>query len=73
LIVLGFEWSIYFRIKDKIEYVRSLPGNEKCCDCDADGPEWTSINLGILLCLNCGGAHRLVQFEFSKISYSLHL
>ncbi|CAF4876210.1 unnamed protein product, partial [Rotaria sp. Silwood2] len=30
-------------------------------DCDADEPEWASINLGILLCVNCGGAHRLVQ------------
>ena len=40
--------------------MRSLPGNGKCCDCDADTPEWASINLGILLCLNCGGAHRYV-------------
>jgi hypothetical protein len=53
-----------FRIKDKIEYVRTLPGNDKCCDCDADNPEWASINLGILLCLNCGGAHRLVEFIY---------
>ena len=57
--VLSFR-NFHFRIKDKIEYVRSLKGNDKCCDCDADGPEWASINLGILLCLNCGGAHRSV-------------
>ena len=44
-----------------------MSGNEKCCDCDADGPEWASINLGILLCLNCGGAHRFVQ-RFSCFS-----
>jgi hypothetical protein len=52
-----------FRIKDKIDYVRTLPGNDKCCDCDANNPEWASINLGILLCLNCGGAHRLVEIN----------
>ncbi|UJR37232.1 hypothetical protein I4U23_029941 [Adineta vaga] len=59
-------------IKDKIDYVRSLPGNEKCCDCDADGPEWASINLGILLCLNCGGAHRGLGVSLSKVR-SLHM
>lgn len=48
----------WFRIQEKIDYVQSLPGNDKCCDCDADGPEWASINLGILICLNCSGAHR---------------
>ncbi|CAF4607922.1 unnamed protein product [Rotaria sp. Silwood1] len=59
-------------IKDKIEYVHSLPGNEKCCDCNADGPEWASINLGILLCLNCGGAHRGLGVNLSKVR-SLHM
>ncbi|CAF0882214.1 unnamed protein product [Adineta steineri] len=59
-------------IKDKIDEVRSLPGNEKCCDCDADGPEWASINLGILLCLNCGGAHRGLGVSLSKVR-SLHM
>ncbi|CAF0993892.1 unnamed protein product [Adineta ricciae] len=59
-------------IKDKIEYVRSLPGNGKCCDCDADVPEWASINLGILLCLNCGGAHRGLGVSLSKVR-SLHM
>ncbi|CAF4793597.1 unnamed protein product [Rotaria sp. Silwood1] len=59
-------------IKDKIEYVRSIVGNEKCCDCDADGPEWASINLGILLCLNCGGAHRGLGVSLSKVR-SLHM
>ncbi|CAF1317283.1 unnamed protein product [Rotaria sordida] len=59
-------------IKDKIEYVRLLAGNEKCCDCDADVPEWASINLGILLCLNCGGAHRGLGVNLSKVR-SLHM
>jgi hypothetical protein len=56
-----------FRIKDKIDHVRALSGNDKCCDCDADGPEWASINLGILICLNCGGAHRFVKLIFLSI------
>lgn len=60
--------SLVERIKEKIDYVRSMPGNEKCCDCDADGPEWASINLGILLCLNCGGAHRFVHSFFFFVS-----
>ncbi|CAF2033615.1 unnamed protein product [Rotaria magnacalcarata] len=59
-------------IREKIEYVRCLPGNEKCCDCNADGPEWASINIGILLCLNCGGAHRGLGVNLSKVR-SLHM
>ena len=64
---------IIYRIKDKIEYVRSIPGNEKCCDCNEDNPEWASINLGILLCLNCGGAHRFVRLNYLSIKYYLSL
>ncbi|CAM4818481.1 unnamed protein product [Rotaria magnacalcarata] len=59
-------------IKDKIDFVRSITGNDKCSDCDADGPEWASINLGILLCLNCCGAHRGLGVSLSKVR-SLHM
>lgn len=38
--------------------VQSLPGNELCCDCGQSAPCWASINLGILLCIECSGIHR---------------
>ncbi|CAF1183410.1 unnamed protein product [Didymodactylos carnosus] len=59
-------------IKEKIEYVRKMPGNDVCCDCDAENPEWASINIGIILCLQCCGAHRGLGVSLSKVR-SLHM
>ena len=42
-----------------IKYIKNVPGNEKCCDCGAEeGVTWVSINLGILVCIQCSGFHR---------------
>ena len=34
-----------------LNQILSIPGNERCCDCSAENPEWASINLGITLCI----------------------
>uniref|UniRef100_A0A4W5NTT1 Arf-GAP with coiled-coil, ANK repeat and PH domain-containing protein n=1 Tax=Hucho hucho TaxID=62062 RepID=A0A4W5NTT1_9TELE len=39
--------------------IQCLPGNEYCCDCGQADPRWASINLGILLCIECSGIHSL--------------
>ncbi|XP_032368970.1 arf-GAP with coiled-coil, ANK repeat and PH domain-containing protein 3b [Etheostoma spectabile] len=41
-----------------LQRVQSLPGNELCCDCGQIAPCWASINLGVLLCIECSGIHR---------------
>uniref|UniRef100_A0A3Q2FP53 Arf-GAP with coiled-coil, ANK repeat and PH domain-containing protein n=1 Tax=Cyprinodon variegatus TaxID=28743 RepID=A0A3Q2FP53_CYPVA len=41
-----------------LQRIQSLPGNEQCCDCSQADPRWASINLGILLCIECSGIHR---------------
>uniref|UniRef100_A0AAY4D646 Arf-GAP with coiled-coil, ANK repeat and PH domain-containing protein n=1 Tax=Denticeps clupeoides TaxID=299321 RepID=A0AAY4D646_9TELE len=47
--------------------VLSLPGNELCCDCGQAEPRWASINLGILLCIECSGIHRSLGVHCSKV------
>ncbi len=32
--------------------------NNTCADCGAPDPKWASINLGVLICLECSGCHR---------------
>uniref|UniRef100_A0A8C3K4L0 Uncharacterized protein n=1 Tax=Calidris pygmaea TaxID=425635 RepID=A0A8C3K4L0_9CHAR len=50
-----------------IKEVRGMPGNRECCDCLAPDPTWLSINLGILICIECSGIHREMGVHLSRI------
>ena len=50
-----------------LHQLRSLPGNAACADCLAPNPEWVSVNLGLLLCIECCGAHRGLGSHVSKV------
>ncbi|KAJ5520652.1 Arf GTPase activating protein [Penicillium fimorum] len=43
-------------------------GNHWCADCGSSSKvEWVSINLGIILCIECSGIHRSLGTHISKI------
>lgn len=47
--------------------IMKLPGNSNCADCGAKLPSWASLNLGVLLCLDCAGCHRGLGVHISKV------
>lgn len=52
---------------DPVQLLRSLSGNERCADCGGEYPQWASINMGTLLCIECSGIHRGLGVHISKI------
>ncbi|XP_076673592.1 centaurin gamma 1A isoform X3 [Andrena cerasifolii] len=48
-------------IKNKVS------GNEACVDCGAPNPDWASLNLGVLVCIECSGIHRNLGSHISKV------
>ena len=50
-----------------LEQVRRLPGNCECADCGTADPDWASLNLGILVCIECSGIHRRLGCHISKV------
>ncbi|WOL06003.1 ADP-ribosylation factor GTPase-activating protein AGD4 [Canna indica] len=50
---------------DKI--LRNIPGNDVCAECGSPDPDWASLNLGILMCIECSGVHRNLGVHISKV------
>ncbi|KAL3502215.1 hypothetical protein ACH5RR_036664 [Cinchona calisaya] len=47
--------------------LREIPGNDHCAECRGPEPEWASLNLGILMCIECSGIHRNLGVHISKV------
>ncbi|XP_046451966.1 centaurin-gamma-1A-like isoform X2 [Daphnia pulex] len=51
-----------------IQSLRStVIGNANCADCDAPNPDWASLNLGVLVCIECSGIHRNLGSHISRV------
>uniref|UniRef100_A0A5F5Q2B6 Arf-GAP with coiled-coil, ANK repeat and PH domain-containing protein n=1 Tax=Equus caballus TaxID=9796 RepID=A0A5F5Q2B6_HORSE len=50
-----------------LQRVQNVAGNSQCSDCGQPDPRWASINLGVLLCIECSGIHRSLGVHCSKV------
>ncbi len=41
-----------------LDRLRRIEGNHFCADCGAPEPDWASLNLAVLVCIECSGVHR---------------
>jgi len=57
--------------EEKDTPLKSLQALDKdncfCVDCGSSNPEWASINLGVLTCIECSGFHRSMGVHISKV------
>ncbi|PPR91979.1 hypothetical protein GOBAR_AA28706 [Gossypium barbadense] len=56
-----------YRAEPISSVLRKIPGNDVCAECSAAEPDWASLNLGILLCIECSGVHRNLGVHISKV------
>ena len=54
-----WEYNIYFK--------------SRCVDCDSPNPDWASLNLGVLVCIECSGIHRNLGSHISRVSINLEV
>ncbi|KAI4386345.1 hypothetical protein MLD38_004283 [Melastoma candidum] len=55
------------KIEKPIDVLQKVCGNDKCADCGAPEPDWASLNLSILVCIECSGVHRNLGVHISKV------
>ncbi|KAL8608051.1 hypothetical protein ACOMHN_023867 [Nucella lapillus] len=50
-----------------IQTIRTTRGNTICVDCGTPSPCWASINLGVVMCIECSGVHRNIGTHISRV------
>uniref|UniRef100_UPI00358FE49C arf-GAP with GTPase, ANK repeat and PH domain-containing protein 1-like isoform X2 n=1 Tax=Myxine glutinosa TaxID=7769 RepID=UPI00358FE49C len=50
-----------------MQSIQNMQGNNYCVDCKAPNPDWASLNLGALMCIECSGIHRNLGSHVSRV------
>jgi excinuclease UvrABC ATPase subunit len=55
------------RRRNSEQIAQLFSANLTCAECDRQAPEWVSLNLGCLVCIDCSGVHRSMGVHISKM------
>ncbi|EDQ84340.1 uncharacterized protein MONBRDRAFT_30343 [Monosiga brevicollis MX1] len=55
------------RPDEAMKIIRENTSNLRCADCSTANPDWASINLGTMVCIDCSGVHRSMGVHISKV------
>ncbi|XP_063494192.1 arf-GAP with GTPase, ANK repeat and PH domain-containing protein 11-like isoform X3 [Symphalangus syndactylus] len=50
-----------------LQSIQNMRGNSHCVDCETPNPKWASLNLGVLMCIECSGIHRSLGTCLSRV------
>merc|ERR1719353_2805598 len=51
----------------ELKRLRGLSGNTRCADCDRQDTTWSSVSLGVFICVTCSDVHRSVGTHITKV------
>ncbi|KAM7266617.1 hypothetical protein ACFE04_004514 [Oxalis oulophora] len=68
----GKMFKLLGKSEKTVEVLRRVCGNDKCADCGSSKPDWASLNLGVLVCIECSRVHRNLGVHISKGSLELN-
>ncbi|CAJ0580619.1 unnamed protein product, partial [Mesorhabditis spiculigera] len=55
-------------VKAEVATILRIPGNDRCADCNSTNHiSWISLNLGIVICIECAGIHRELGVHISRV------
>lgn len=61
-------YSTSLSSKQKNPIIQEIMHNNRyCADCGKRNPEWVSLNLGVIVCIECSGVHRSLGVHLSKV------
>ncbi|KAM3920887.1 arf-GAP with dual PH domain-containing protein 2 [Leptodactylus fuscus] len=58
-----------------VQELLQLPENSRCADCGQPEPVWASCNVGVFVCLDCSGVHRISSIgkvKSTQLDYMEH-